>query len=36
MFWLSFYEAHGFRIEGGGRIAESGPEFWAMMRRRSL
>jgi hypothetical protein len=33
---LSFYEAQGFRIEGGGRIAESGPEFWAMMRRQSL
>jgi len=29
---LSFYEAQGFRIEGCGRITESGPRFWAMIR----
>lgn len=29
---ISFYEEHGFRIEGSGRISESGPEFWAMLR----
>src|SRR5262245_37416290 len=29
---LSFYERHGFRIEGSGRISGSGPAFWITMR----
>jgi hypothetical protein len=29
---LSFYRQQGFRIEGCGRISESGPRFWAMIR----
>jgi len=29
---LSFYEQHGFRILGGGRLPDHGPNFWAMMR----
>jgi GNAT superfamily N-acetyltransferase len=29
---LPFYEKLGFRIEGGGRVPEGGPNFWAMMR----
>jgi hypothetical protein len=29
---LPFYERHGFRIAGGGRIPEGGPDFWAMIR----
>ena len=29
---LSFYKEQGFRIEGCGRISESGPRFWAMIR----
>jgi hypothetical protein len=29
---LPFYERHGFRIEGSGRISASGPNFWVMMR----
>jgi hypothetical protein len=29
---LSFYDAQGFRIEGCGRITQSGPRFWAMIR----
>ena len=29
---LSFYEEHGFRIEGSGCVCGSGPVFWAMVR----
>ena len=29
---LLYYRTHGFRIAGGGRIPESGPDFWAMIR----
>jgi hypothetical protein len=29
---ISFYEEYGFRIEGGGRICEDGPAYWAMLR----
>jgi hypothetical protein len=29
---LPFYERHGFRIEGSGRIPGSSLDFWAMMR----
>jgi GNAT superfamily N-acetyltransferase len=29
---LPFYTQRGFRIAGGGKIATSGPDFWAMIR----
>jgi hypothetical protein len=29
---LSFYEEHGFRIFGVGRVPSGGPVFWSMMR----
>jgi hypothetical protein len=29
---LSFYEKHGFRVEGAGDIPDGGPAFWAMIR----
>ena len=29
---LPFYERHGFRIAGAGKIAKFGPDFWAMIR----
>ena len=29
---LPFYEEHGFRIEGSGRMLNGGPNFWAMIR----
>jgi ribosomal protein S18 acetylase RimI-like enzyme len=29
---LSFYEEHGFRIFGVGRVPSDGPVFWSMMR----
>jgi hypothetical protein len=29
---IPFYERHGFRIAGGGKIAASGPDFWALIR----
>jgi ribosomal protein S18 acetylase RimI-like enzyme len=30
---LLFYERHGFRIAGGGKIPKGGPDFWVMIRR---
>ena len=30
---LPFYERHGFRIAGSGKIPGGGPDFWAMIRR---
>ena len=30
---LPFYEERGFRIQGSGRMTESGPNFWIMMRK---
>jgi hypothetical protein len=34
---LPFYKSRGFRIEGAGRIAGGGPNFWALLRTpRSL
>jgi len=30
---LAFYEEHGFRIQGSGRITRSGPNFWIMVRK---
>ena len=32
---LPFYERHGFRIAGSGKIPGGGPDFWAMIRRPS-
>ena len=32
---LHFYERHGFRIAGSGKIPGGGPDFWAMIRRPS-
>jgi hypothetical protein len=29
---LPFYKEHGFRIEGGGRVPDYGPNYWVMMR----
>src|SRR5215510_7110432 len=29
---LPFYEEHGFRIFGVGRVPSGGPVFWSMMR----
>ena len=33
--YLFFYERHGFRIAGSGKIPGGGPDFWAMIRRPS-